>query len=83
MEPGLFSQYIVSGLRATLLGNRGSISFSTASRPALGTTQLPVQLGTESCFPPVKRSDREAEHSSSLSAELRMRGARPRHSSGG
>jgi hypothetical protein len=45
--------------------------FTTASRPALGPTQPPIQwiLGD---FPPsVKRPDREADHSPPSSAEVK------------
>jgi hypothetical protein len=43
--------------------------FSTASRPALGPTQPPVQSVSETRSPGVKRYMREADHSPPLSTE--------------
>jgi hypothetical protein len=44
--------------------------FSTASRPALGPTQPPVQWEPWTLFPGVKRLGREANHSLPSSAEV-------------
>jgi hypothetical protein len=43
--------------------------FSISSRPALGSTQPPIKMGTGGSFPGVKRQEREADHSSPTSAE--------------
>jgi hypothetical protein len=48
----------------------GIFLFTTASRPALGPTQPPIQWVPGS-FPGVKRPRREADHSSPSSAEVK------------
>jgi hypothetical protein len=45
--------------------------FSTSSRPALGSTQPPVQWVPGAFSPGVKRPGREAEHSPPTSAEVK------------
>jgi hypothetical protein len=45
--------------------------FSTSSRPALGSTQPPIQWVLEALSPEVKRSGREADHSSPGSIEIK------------
>jgi hypothetical protein len=45
--------------------------FSTSSRPALESTQPPLQWVPEPYFPGVKRPGREADHSPSVSAEVK------------
>jgi len=42
------------------------LEFATASRPALGSTQLPIQW-----VPGLKRLGRKADHSSPSSAEVK------------
>jgi hypothetical protein len=49
--------------------------FSTASRPALGPTQPPIQWVTGTRFPEVKWPEREADHSPQSTAELKNGGA--------
>jgi hypothetical protein len=41
------------------------------SRPALGSTQPPIQWVTGGSFPGVKRPGREADHSPPTSAEVK------------
>jgi hypothetical protein len=53
----------------------GIILFTTASRPALGPTQPPIQLVQGTLSLGVKRPKREADHSPSSSAEVKIRGA--------
>jgi hypothetical protein len=45
--------------------------FSTASRPALGPTQPPIQWVPGALSPGVKRQEREADHSPPISAEVK------------
>jgi hypothetical protein len=45
--------------------------FSTASRPALGPTQPPIQCVPEAVSPVIKRLGREADHSPPSSAEVK------------
>jgi hypothetical protein len=45
--------------------------FSISSRPTLGSTQLPIKMGTGGSFPGVKRQGREADHSPPTSAEVK------------
>jgi hypothetical protein len=45
--------------------------FSTASRPALGPTQPPIQWVPGVLSPGVKRQGREADHSPQTSAEVK------------
>jgi hypothetical protein len=49
----------------------GILLFTTASRPALGPTQLPIQLLTGALSLRVKRTERENDHSLSSSAEVK------------
>jgi hypothetical protein len=49
--------------------------FSTASRPALGSAQPPVQWVTGALFLGVKRLGREADYSPPSIAEVKMCGA--------
>jgi hypothetical protein len=44
---------------------------NTSSRPALGSTQPPMQLVSEALSQGVKRPGREADHSSPTSAEVK------------
>jgi hypothetical protein len=44
---------------------------STSSRPALGSTQPPIQWVPEALSPGVKRPVREADHSLPISAEVK------------
>jgi hypothetical protein len=49
----------------------GSIIFSTSSRPALGSTQPPIQRIPGTLSLGVKKPEREADHSSPTSAEVK------------
>jgi hypothetical protein len=49
----------------------GSRIFSTSSRPALGSTELPIQWVPGALSPGVKRQGREADHSPPISAEVK------------
>jgi hypothetical protein len=49
----------------------GSRIFSTSSRPALGSTQPPIQWVPVALSPGVKRPGREADHSPPTSAEVK------------
>jgi hypothetical protein len=48
-----------------------STIFSTSSRPALGSTQPPIQWVPGALSPGVKRPGREADHSLPTSAEVK------------
>jgi len=48
----------------------GFFLFATASRPALGYTQPPIQWVPEALTPRVKRLGREADHSSPSNTEV-------------
>jgi hypothetical protein len=67
-----------------VLGGRGSIPergkgyFSTVFRPALGSTQPPIQWAPGDLSRGVKRPGREADHSPPSSAEVKSGGAIPR-----
>jgi hypothetical protein len=52
-------------------------SFSTASRPALGPTQLPTPWVLGALSPGVKRQDREVDHSPLSNTEVKNGGAIP------
>jgi hypothetical protein len=76
-EPGQPSRYS-DWLRAERLGFRGSIPaeleislFSTAPKPALESTQPPIQWVPEALSPGVKRPGREADHSLPSNAEVK------------
>jgi hypothetical protein len=51
--------------------------FSTASTPALGPTQPPIQWVPGVLSPGIKRQEREADHSPPSSAEVKNGGAIP------
>jgi hypothetical protein len=51
--------------------------FTTASRPALVLTQLPIQWVPEAPSLRAKRPGREADHSPPSSVEVKMHGAIP------
>jgi hypothetical protein len=53
--------------------------FSTAFRPALGSTQPPIQWVWEAISPGVKQPGHESDHSPSSSAEVKNREAIPPH----
>jgi hypothetical protein len=67
------------------LDDRGSITgkgkeiflFSTASRQALGRTQLPIHRVSEDVSPGVKRPEREADHLPTSSVKVMNVGALP------
>jgi hypothetical protein len=52
-------------------GGGKNFHISISSRPALGSTQLPIQWIPEALSPSVKRPGREADHSSTTSAEAK------------
>jgi hypothetical protein len=69
-------QWYSSGLRAGRLGFRISAGienylFTTVSRPALVSTQLPIQWIPGALSLGIKRPVREADHSSPSSAEVK------------
>jgi hypothetical protein len=74
---------IATRLRAGWLRNRGSIPgrkktiFSSASRPALGSTQPPLQWVPGAVSPGIKRRGLKADHSPLPSAEDKNGGAIP------
>jgi hypothetical protein len=51
--------------------------FSTASRPALGATQPPIQSVPGGSFPEVKRPGREADQTPPFTAEVKNGAAIP------
>jgi hypothetical protein len=55
----------------------GYVLFPTASRPALGPTQPPIQRLQGVLFSRVKQPGREVDQSSPYSAEVKMRGTIP------
>jgi hypothetical protein len=72
------SQHCVVGIatgrqrdRSSSLGRVESILFSTASRPAVGSTQSLIQWVPAAVSLGVKRQGREADHSSPTSAQLK------------
>jgi hypothetical protein len=48
-----------------------TILFSTSSKPALGSTQPPIEWVPGALSPGVKRQGREADHSPPTSAEVK------------
>jgi hypothetical protein len=76
-EPGYRSRYsdwLRAGRRrdrSSSLGRAKNFLFSKSSRPALGATQLPIQWVPGALSPAVKRSGREADHSTPTSAEVK------------
>jgi hypothetical protein len=65
------------GSRVRFPAELGIFLFTTASRPALGPTQPPIQWVPGALSLGVKRPGREADQSPVSSAEVRMRGAIP------
>jgi hypothetical protein len=57
--------------RSSSPGRVKNFLFSTSSRPALGSTQPPIQWVPGALFPGVKRPGREADHSPPASAEAK------------
>jgi hypothetical protein len=51
------------------------LSLRPGVRPALGTTQPPIQCVPGALFPGIKRPGRESDHSHNLVSRLRKRGA--------
>jgi hypothetical protein len=76
-EPGWRSRYGNRLLAGRPMGLRSSPSrikhslFTPSSRPALGSTQLPIQWIPGYFSPGVKRPGRETDHSSLASAEVK------------
>jgi hypothetical protein len=75
-EPRLLSRYS-DWLRAgpprgtsSSPGRVKNVLFSISSRPALGSTQPPIQLVPGALFPRVTLQEREADHSPPTSAEV-------------
>jgi hypothetical protein len=56
--------------RSSSPGRVKNVLFSKSSRPALGSTQPPIQWVLGALFPGVKRQDREADHSPPDSADV-------------
>jgi hypothetical protein len=59
------------GGRSSSPGRVKNFLFSTSSRPALGSTQPPIQWVPGALSPKVKRPGREANHSPPLNAEVK------------
>jgi hypothetical protein len=59
------------GVGVELPGGGKNFHFSTSSRPALGSTQPPIQWVPGPLSPGVKRPGREADHSPPTSAEVK------------
>jgi hypothetical protein len=57
-----------------LLAGARDFFFFSASRPALGPTQRPVQWVPGAVSPGVERQEREADHSPPFSAEVKNDG---------
>jgi hypothetical protein len=57
--------------RSSSTGTVKNFLFSTSSRPALGSTQPPIQWVPGALSPRVKRPEREAHHSPPTSAEVK------------
>jgi hypothetical protein len=76
-EPGSRSRYsdwLTAGRprgRSSSTGRVKNVLFSTSSRSALGPTQPPVQWVQGALSTGVKRQEREADHSSPASAEVK------------
>jgi hypothetical protein len=79
MEPGYLSRYSDGPGFDSWQAEAGTIDFLfyTASRPALGPTQPPIQWALEALSPAVKRPGREADHSPHSSVEVMNGGAIP------
>jgi hypothetical protein len=67
------AQWYSAGLRAGFVSRQGlgNFLFTTASRPALGHTQPPIQWVSEVLSLGVKRPGREADHSPPSNAEVK------------
>jgi hypothetical protein len=70
-DPLLLRNRITSGPQVKNNCSAGNFLFITASRMALGPTQLPIQWIPEALSMEVKRPGREADHSSPSSAEVK------------
>jgi hypothetical protein len=73
---GLATAYLLDG-PGSILGKDKIFLFSTASRPAVGPTQPPIQWVPGALSPGVKRKWREADHSPPSSDEAKNGGAIP------
>jgi hypothetical protein len=77
MEPGQRSRYsdwLRAGLPMCWSSSPGRVKnflFSTSSKPALGSTQPPIQWVPGSLSPEVKQPGRESDHSPAASAEIK------------
>jgi hypothetical protein len=65
------SQTTKKGGRSSSPGGVKNFLFFKSCRPALGSTQPPIQLVTAALSPEIKRPGREADHSLSTSAEVK------------
>jgi hypothetical protein len=59
------------GVRSSSPGRVRNLLFYTSSRPALASTQPPIQWVPRALSPGVKREGREADHSPPTSAEVK------------
>jgi hypothetical protein len=64
-----------TGVRFPAKAKKGLFLFATVSIPALGPTQPPIQWVPRGLNPEIMRQVREADHSSTSSAEVGIRGA--------
>jgi hypothetical protein len=70
-----YSHWLRAGrprVRSSSPGRVKNFLFSKSSRPALGSTQPPIQWEPGALSPGLKRSGREADHSPPASAEVKI-----------
>jgi hypothetical protein len=65
------SDWLRAGRPSSSPGRVKNFIFSTSSRPAQGSTQLPIQWVQGGLSPGAKRPGREADHSSLASVEVK------------
>jgi hypothetical protein len=76
MGAGIATGYRLDG-RCSSTGGDRIFLFPTASRPALGPTQPPIQWIQVAPYPGLKRPGREADHSPPANAMVKNGGAIP------
>jgi hypothetical protein len=73
-EPGQLSDYGLDerGIGVRFLEEQEGSLFSILSRPTLGSTQVPpIQWEPGAVFPLLRRKEREVDHSTAFSAEVK------------